>query len=245
MPKNEDCTISDSSLCRWINKDCNDCYIKSLKKDEQAGQALEDFEVTLSLLPPDYDDLQGDDCQFCIGEKGKRSVYANIDFAHSEPKSETGMFFGLGKKIRRRVGSYMLTSISMCRRCRMSYFIAEMLKWVLPVVFFGIAAAVLAIPSIGGSINNDLVSFCVLAAAVLAGYVIGSVFSKAYVKAKKNEVRFEVFDIPICAELRDRGWFLLQNNQRLIFSKKPQAGRIMELKKAETAEDEAVQTTLF
>lgn len=244
MPKNENCVISDSTLCRWINKDCSKCYINDIKKDDDARKVTADFEAMLALLPPDYDELQGDECQFCIGEKGKRSSYANVDFAHSEPKSEVGMFFGLGKKVRRKVGSYVLSSISICRRCRMSFFLAEMLKWILPVIFFGVMAAILTIPAIVAAVG-EFGMLCLLVAAVLVGYIAGMIISKAYVKSQKERVRFDVFDIPVCAQMKDRGWFLLQDNQRFIFSKKPQTGKFGGLKKDETNKDETMQTTLF
>lgn len=244
MAKNNDCPISDSSLCQWINRSCDNCYVSTLKKSDQAISAMEDFEVTLSLLPSDFDKLQGEECQFCIGEKKKRAGYANIDFAHSEPKSETGMFFGLGKKVRRRVGSYVLASISICRSCRTSMFIAGMLKWLLCIVVFAIAAAVVSIPSITAALNEFGVLF-VLAASVALGYFIGSVISNAYIKAKKDKVRFDVFQIPVCARMKERGWFLMQDNPKFIFSKKSQTGMIGKIKKDDGDKEEAVQTTLF
>lgn len=240
MPKKEDCPVRDSSLCRWINKSCDNCYILKMKS-EQAEQAKDNFEVTMSLLPPDFDELQGEECQFCIGEKGKRSVFANIDFANSEPKSETGMFFGLGKKVRRRVGSYLLTSISICQRCRRVMFLAGMFKWILSILAFVIAAVVLSTVSTG---LGDLVSLCIILASVGLGYLLGTVISNAYIKSKKEKVRFDVFQIPVCDEMRDRGWFLMQENPKFIFSKKPGMGTIADIIKSNET-DEVVQTSLF
>jgi hypothetical protein len=170
-----------------------------MKKGGQLKEFKDNFEVTMSLLPPDFDELQSEECQFCVGEKGKRTGYANIDFAHSEPESETGMFFGFGKKIRRRVGSLIIGSISICRSCRSAMFIAGTLKWLMCVVVFAIAAAILTIPGVGNKMDV-LINLCILILSAYLGYLAGTVISNAYIKAKKDSVRFDVFEVPVCAE---------------------------------------------
>jgi len=242
MAKSEECVISDSALCKWINSDCDKCYMSKMK-DDTAIKGLSDFEVTLSLLPPDFDDLQGEECQFCKGEKNKRAGFATIDLAHSEPKSETGMFFGFGKKIRRKVGSYMFTSISICRECRKAFRIAELLKWFTSIVAFAIAAAVAAISGINDSLNGFII-FGILVLAVIAGYLIGGVITNEYIKSKKDRMRFDVFEIPIGAEMKENGWFKLQEGSRYLFTKKPQNRRVKDLK-ADKKSDDGIQQISF
>ena len=148
MPKNEDCAVKDSALCRWIDKDCADCYIKGFKDNDDARDALAGFETTLSLLPEDIDELQGEDCCFCVGEKQKRAGYAIIDLAHSEPASKKGMFFGLGKKVRQRIGSLMPISVSICKACKHNFWLFDIIKWVTLIVFVGIGIGLCLIPAI-------------------------------------------------------------------------------------------------
>ncbi len=222
MAKNEKCAASDSALCRWIGKDCGECHIRSVKHDDEVKKLTQDFEVTMSLLPDDIDDLMGQDCQLCKGERRPRSGYALIDLAHQEPKSETGMFFGLGKKVRRKVGSLMPLSISVCGKCRKILRISELLKWISAAVFLAIAIAALAIPGLRAL--GEGILFAMVAAGVLLGYLAGKAVSAAYVKAKSKDVRFNVFEIPICAKMQDAGWFTMQDDTpvtRYIFSRRP------------------------
>ena len=243
MAKNEKCGISDSDLCKWINKDCEKCYVASLKNEDQAKKALEDFETTLSLLPEDFDGLQGPECQFCKGEKGKAAGYMMADFAHSEPKSEVGMFFGFGKKVRRRVGSFVIASISVCRSCRKNMLVADLLKWILPVVVFAIAMAAVSVPAVASI--GSLPVILIVALSILGGYLAGRLVSKAYKNAKNKKTRFDVFEIPVCAKMRERGWFLLQDNPNFLFTKRPQTGKISAMKKASRGDEGAVQTSFI
>lgn len=223
MTKNDKCAVSDSPLCRWIDKDCADCHINGFKHDDDVKKAAEDFEVTLSLLPDDVDVLMGDECQFCKGEKRARAGYALIDLAHPEPKSETGMFFGLGKKIRRKVGSIMPLSISICSECRKAFILTDIIKWICTAAGLGISAAVLLAFPLPASVNQAI-TLGIVVVATLAGYLIGKAASAAYVRAKSRDVRFNVFDIPICAEMKEAGWFTVQDDTpvtKFIFSRKP------------------------
>ncbi len=198
MAKNIKCAISDSSLCRWIGKDCTECHINSIKHDDDIKKALESFEVTLSLLPEDIDELLGEECQFCKGEKRKRAGYALADLAHAEPKTETGMFFGLGKKIRRKVGSIMPLSISICAECRRALRVPDIIKWMTPVLFLAAAVIVLAMPSITKGMGGGML-LAVLAGVLLVGYLIGKAAAGAYMRSKSSKTRFNVFEIPICS----------------------------------------------
>lgn len=223
MAKNLKCAISDSALCRWIDKDCAECHINSIKHDEDVKKALESFEVTLSLLPDDIDELMGEECQFCKGEKRKRAGYALADLAHAEPKTETGMFFGFGKKIRRKVGSIMPLSISICAECRRALRVPDIIKWTVPVLLLAAAVIVLSMPSITKGMG-EWVLLAVLAGALLGGYLIGKAAAGAYMRSKSSETRFNVFEIPICSKMKEAGWFTMQDDTpatRFIFSRKP------------------------
>lgn len=232
MAKNDKCAVSDSPLCRWIDKDCTECHIQGLKSADDARTAAENFEVTLSLLPDDIDELMGDECQFCKGEKRARTAYALADLAHSEPKSETGMFFGLGKKVRRKVGSIMPLSISVCAKCRKAFLMTDLIKWICTAAGLIVSiAALMAFPVADGAAQG--ITLGIVAAATLLGYVIGKAASTAYVRARSSDTRLNVFDIPICAKMRDAGWFTVQDDTpvtRFIFSRRPHTKLIENVK---------------
>jgi hypothetical protein len=239
MPKNEKCVVTDSTICKWLNKDCKDCYINEMKDDSEAQKVLEDFEVTLSLLPDDFDKLQSEECCFCQDEPKKRAGYATIDLAHKDPEHKRGMFFGIGKKVRQRIGSLLPVSISICAKCRTNFRLAESLKWVMMLVFVGIAIGLCFIPAINSS---PVLPYGVILLGVLIGYVAGKIVSTVYVNKKSASTRFNVFEIPVCAEMQENGWFTVQDEgpvTRLLFSKKPMIKRLcdMGIEKGKKKED--------
>ncbi len=234
MAKNESCSITDSVLCKWLDKDCKDCYVNTLKKTDEPVEMLKNFQVTLELLPPDFDELQSDHCCFCKQTPNPRDGYAIVDLAHSEPANMKGMFFGFGKKVRQRIGSMMPVSISICRQCRASLRLTEAFKWLGIVVLGGISVGLLVIPSIGeavSAVSPALPIGIVLAAAAL-GYFLGKLSSSLYIKAKSDKMAFNVFEIPVVAEMKRRGWFTIQDDgevTRLLFSHKPFTRKLADL----------------
>lgn len=229
MPKNDKCAVTDSDICKWINKDCSECYLKGINDDSDKKKMLEDFEVTLSLLPDDIDSLQGDECSFCKGEPGKRSCYATVDLAHIEPEHKRGLFFGMGKKVRQKIGSLLPVSISICGECRRNLRMAETLKWLMILLFGGIGFGICFIPAVS---TNQILPYAVLLGGILVGYIAGKIFSAIYVDKKSAKTRFNVFDIPVCAEMRERGWFTVQDEgpvTRFVFSKKPMIKRLRDV----------------
>ncbi len=190
---------------------------------------LSDFEVMLSLLPEDFDSLQAEECCFCTGKPQKRVTYGMIDLGHSEPESKRGMFFGIGKKVRQKIGSLLPISISICKSCRHNFRVAESLKWIMMLIFLGIAIALCFLPSVNG---NAVLPYAVILVGVLLGYISGKVLSAMYVKAKSSVTRFSIFEIPACAQMKRDGWFTVQDEgmvSRLIFNKKPMLKKLSDL----------------
>ena len=189
--KNEKCVVSDTSLCKWLDKDCKDCYLYDIKKDDEAEKALEIFEVMLSLLPESFDDLQSEKCQFCKEPKNKRAGFANISLGHSEPENKKGMFFGLGKKVRQRIGSLMPLSISICKECRRSFRLIEGLKWISIIVFLAIAVIIIAVPPLGTKIAaiSPALPYGVLIAGALIGYIVGKIAGDRYMTVSYTHLR--------------------------------------------------------
>lgn len=221
MPKNAQCIVSDSELCKWMDKECSGCYINDIKHKEDAEKTLSDFRVTLSLLPEDFDTLQGEECCFCKGERKKpRAGYAVIDLAHNEPEHKKGMFFGFGKKVRQRIGSLMPVSISICRDCRRALRMAEYLKWMVTAVFVIAAIGLCFIPAVNAI---PALPYGVVIAGFLVGYLVSKLASNAYLKVKSSETAFNVFEVPVCQKMQQLGWFTMQDSgpvSRFIMSRK-------------------------
>ncbi len=250
MPKNKNCAITDSSLCQWLNKDCSSCYINTLKNDEAKQEALDSFEVMLSLLPDDFDELSGEKCQFCIKDPKKRAGYAVTDLGHAEPKTMKGMFFGIGKKVRRRIGSMVPLNISICRDCRRVYRMAEGIKWMSLLLLTAISIIIVSLPFFSSmfKVSASVVPYAVIAGGLVLGYFVGKLITTQYIKAKSEETYLNVFDIPICAKMQEAGWFLIQENPgvtRFIFSKKPVLHKIEGLKKFQSSLKDDFEQTSF
>ncbi len=223
--KNTKCLIQDSSLCKWLNKTgCDTCYIMSLSDDEQK-EAMQKWEVTQSLLPDDIDELhQSAYCHFCVNEPQKKEYYATIDLANPEPESKKGMFFGFGKKVRSKIGSLLPVSIGCCKKCRRAFLTLDLIKYIVPAGLTVIAILLLIIPAVANAVNRlgELVSILFLAAAFLLGLIISRILASVYLKKKSKDVRFNIFEIPAIAKMREKGWFLIQEQgetPRLIFTK--------------------------
>jgi hypothetical protein len=234
MAKNESCPVTDSLLCKWLDKDCKDCYIHAMKNDGEVDQMAKNFDVTLSLLPADFDALQGDECCFCKGEKNARDGYAIVDLAHIEPEYKKGMFFGFGKRVRQRIGSMMPVSVSVCKKCRRALRLIEAIKWLSILVFCAISLGLLMVPSIGeaiSAVSPALPIGVVLVGAVL-GYFLGKLLSAAYVNAQSRRMVFNVFDTKVGAEMKQLGWFTIQDDgqvTRVLFSHKPYTRKLEDI----------------
>jgi hypothetical protein len=224
--KNTKCTVKDSSLCKWMNKkDCSECYLMELSDSDQAD-ALKRWEVTQSLLPDGIDELAGSDtCQFCKGEPHKKTRYATVDLAHPEPESTKGMFFGFGKKVRSKIGSLLPVSIACCDRCHNAFLSYDLIKYALPVLITLLAILLLAIPATAVLVTGlgDFASYIFIILMLVIGIIVGRLVSSAYMRKKSKDVRLNIFEIPLIAEMEDKGWFLLQEDTevtRLVFTRK-------------------------
>ncbi len=252
MAKNENCVITDTSLCKWIDKDCQHCYIGGIKNADDRIDALKNFEVMLSLLPDNFDDLSGEKCAFCRKDPRPRAGYALIDLGHAEPESKRGMFFGLGKKVRRRIGSLVPMNISICRECRSALRLFEVIKWFSIAFFAALGIVLVSVPSTGLGFDNSaaFVPYLIVIGGGVIGYLAGKLFSKMFIKAKSAQMYTNIFEIPICNEMGERGWFLVQENAgevtRYIFSKKAMLRKIGALKQfASEADEEFAQTSFL
>lgn len=232
MAKNDKCVVSDSTVCKWLDRDCSECYIQKIKDVEDAEKILENFEVTLSLLPDRFDELQGETCCFCKHEKKPRERYAVIDLAHSEPEYKKGAIFGFGKKVRQAIGSLMTVSVSTCKDCTRSLRTIETLKWLLPTVLLAISLVVVLIPGLSDTMRalHTLVPYGVVIGAGIVGYIAGRTAAWLYAKSKTEQMYLNVLQVPICKEMIEHGWFTLQDSRPIRFSKKSCTRKVADIK---------------
>ncbi|MBT3319260.1 MAG: hypothetical protein HN948_00800 [Clostridia bacterium] len=251
MAKNENCVVTDTSICKWIDKDCGECYIGGMKNEDDRKDALSNFEAMLNLLPDNFDDLSGDKCAFCKKDPRPRAGYALIDLGHKDPESKRGMFFGLGKKIRRRIGSLVPMNISVCKECRSALRWYEAIKWLSIAFFAAVAIMLLVVPGtgLGFDTSSSFIPYLIVIGGGVFGYFAGKFLAKQFIKAKSSQMYTNVFEIPVCADMQERGWFLVQENNgavtRYIFSKKPMLRKIGDLKRLAGENDEEFSQTSF
>lgn len=230
----EDCVISNSELCHWLaaKAGCDNCYIKSLKSDEQRTESLAKWKETLALIPDGLSTLyNSDECQFCKGEKNKSDGFANIEMAHPEPYYEKGMFFGIGKKVRTPVGSLLPIQASVCAKCRKKMIFADYTPIFFILAFLAAAIIVLIIPSAAQAMSEamELLPVIFILCMLAAGYFIGKVVHKWYAKKISSDVKIDVSEIPIIKQMLNEGWFFFQTNDdiaKISFSKHRHYDRI-------------------
>ena len=205
----------DSQLCGWLNKiSCDGCIVAKMR-DKDKQEAVEDFNVTVSHLPDNIDDIFGEECQFCAGVANKTEHYARLDMTHPEPYAEARIFgFSMGSKFRASIGSLLPFDISCCSECRKVFKKHTALKWISVLSCFGSGILAFVIFSALKIIAQDTASWVILflTAASLLALVVSAIVSKIYIKKQEACVRGSVLGIPLIKELRNMGWSVLNDS---------------------------------
>lgn len=230
----EDCVIKESDLCFWLSGKvgCEDCYIRSLKSDEQREEAKGKWWETISLLPRDIDSYhETDTCVFCKDKPRKKDKYATVEMAHAEPYYEKGMIFGLGKKVRTPVGSMLSVQMSVCDHCKNVFRISSLMP-LLGAVIAIIVAILVLMTDLGDKMYSLFLLLPVLFVVIMAiaGYLIGNSIHLAYLRKKAKETRVDLAEIPLIANMLSRGWFFFQTNggmPKVFFYRSKQYDRIL------------------
>lgn len=203
----------DTILCRWLNKEnCGNCVLEKMR-DRDKQSVLEDFDVTVSNLPNDINDIFGEKCQFCIDNPKERDCYASISIVHPEPYSESA-FMGIGPKVKRKIGSILRLDISCCGECKnifKQYAFRKRMTAIISAAAYILSMAVLFAT---GIVKQNIFEWAtaLLIIFALLGIVASAVVSKTYIKKYENRVRGSVFHIPIVEKLLQMGWSTLEDN---------------------------------
>ena len=91
----------------------------------------------------------------------------------------------------------------------------ELVKWLVTLILTGVSFIVLGFLNSIGILEktSQLVPYVVVLGSAILGYILGKVVSAAYSKAKSETVHLNVFDLDILKEMKEKGWFLLQDDK--------------------------------
>ena len=121
------CPIQDRELCKFLGSEgCEKCGINQLGRKQDPVAYADTWDVTLSLIPDDIDEVHTtEECCFCKGKKNAKAGYEMLCLKHKEPVHMKGIFFGFGMKVPGEVGSIVDIPIAVCQKCRRTFRPAE------------------------------------------------------------------------------------------------------------------------
>lgn len=205
-----DCALKDTRLCDFAGCDgCDFCVFKNgVDKHNDPEKMAANWEVTLSYLPKDIDELHDTDtCVFC--GKNHADGYAELSLGHPEPEYKKGIILGLGKKVRTAVGSLADIPIAVCAECRRKMRMKDIIQLGGGTLVAAIAVAVMLIPGIEQALTGigwamPLAVFAgILAVGWSAVYIIGD----QYQRKLAEKIHANPLEIPQIADAVARGWF--------------------------------------
>ena len=224
---NTECKLHGTKYCRLLNMEsCESCTINAVSA-EQAEKLCRDLEVTISLMPEEGLEslFDTDECMLCKGEnKGKREYYADTDIGNVQPKTEGRNIVGM--KTISRTGSMVPLQIACCKECRKRLLMIEYAPTLMTVGVCALALIIMSLRPVREALMGmhmilPLVIFVVVAALAL---IFGRMWRKRLVDEGEKACYLRVFDLPLFAGMRERGWFEINEGKggvtRYIFAKK-------------------------
>ncbi len=205
-----DCALLGTKLCGFLGCDgCDRCVFKNgLDRKADAAQMESNWEVTLSYLPQDIDELhETDTCVFC--GKNHADGFAELSLGHPEPEHRKGIILGLGKKVRVPVGSLVDIPIAVCGSCRRKMRYKDIVQIGGGVLVAAIAIAVMLIPGVEPALTTVhwAMPLLVFAGILAAGWTAVYFIAEAVGKRVAEQIKANPLMIPIVAEAIRYGWF--------------------------------------
>lgn len=222
------CPIEKRELCKFIGSEgCENCRISQIGKKADPKEFADNWDVTLSLLPDDIDELHTTDyCKFCKGEPEKKVGYEFICLKHKEPIHKKGIFFGYGTKVDGDVGSLVDMPITVCKKCRRRILLDKYLTLIGAGIGILLGLIVVLLPGIESKLSQmswilPLLVFLVIAAL---GYVVTVFMKKSLRKSFDLEMHIDPLTIPQISKMMLLDWKPMQANKKgepiLCFKKK-------------------------
>ena len=212
------CPIEDRELCKFLGSEgCEKCGINHLGRKADPVAYADTWDVTLSLIPDDIDELHlTDKCRFCKGEPNKKSGYEMLCLKHKEPIHMKGMFFGFGTKVPSDVGSIVDIPIAVCPRCRRRLALDKLVTYVCTGVGALIAVIALVIPGVEKALSSVswALPLLMLVGLTAAGYGIGRLIKSGLTKKAEKEMFIDPLEIKQISRMVLLGWSPMQVNKR-------------------------------
>lgn len=219
------CKLSGTRTCAMLNMhSCDRCPL-SMDGDQQ-DKIVADVETFCELLPEEglHTLFETDECQLCKGEsRGKKTGYAIVDMAHSEPTDERKRSRLFGKQ---RFGFLAPLQFAVCSKCRMKLLFLEYLPMIMTVLFTLIALLFVANDDQRKVLNGTSVGFAlpliIIVGALVLGYVLGKVLKMVLSNSWNKGMYVNALDHPFVKAMEEKGWFPLFDAKKgkVIFTRK-------------------------
>lgn len=212
-----ECPINKRQLCNFIGSEgCEKCVIPTLGSKIDPVDYADNWDVTLSLLPDDIDELHlQQTCSFCKEEPNEKIGYEELSMKHREPVHMKGMFFGFGSKVEGDVGSLVDIPIAVCSKCRKKLLIDKCINFIGGAV--GVIVGILVLLLTGLYEKLDAISWALpialLAVVTIAGYISAKMMKGTLRKNAQKEMYIDVRDIPQVSKMLLLGWTPMQSDK--------------------------------
>ena len=219
LGREDPCPIEGSELCYWLAEgNCDTCYAARIKMAEDRERMLKNWRVTLSNLPKEFDDLgNSDTCVLTKGEPVKADCYASTYMAHPDPPAKKGIILGFGKKVRIPVGSMVNLHMAISKKCRNRFRLMSLIDILMVLVLGAGAAVAVFTPAFASLFTNGAIHFIIglliVIGAGVAGYYLGRKLRSVLREKYSKEMRVDLREVPVIAEMMDRGWFFYDNSR--------------------------------
>ncbi len=204
-----DCRFYGAKYCELLNmSDCDACMAGRMGQEE-AERMQRDLDVTMSLMPESGVSglFTAEHCLLCKREPGARAWYADVDIGNVEPKTVKNNFIGM--KTVARTGSMVPLQIACCADCRKRILMIEYLPTAVTLSLSLLALLLMSIRPIREALMrvHVILPVVIFAAVVAAACLLGTLLRKRLCADAEAKTYLHVFDLPLLAGMRERGWF--------------------------------------
>lgn len=168
---------------------------------------------------------ESETCLLCKDPEDTRSrtCYAVTDMGHKEPPGTKPSAIML--RVKTKVGSIVPLQISCCDRCKRNHRIASFLQMATMIIIMGLGLLIMSRPSVSAQLYeiNEAMGLILFVLLLPISYLIGKVLTRAFRLQTGKKTRFDIRELPLIAQMVERGWFPLNKNTMsepvVIFSK--------------------------
>lgn len=212
------CPIQDRELCKFLGSEgCEKCGINQLGRKQDPVAYADTWDVTLSLIPDDIDEVHTtEECCFCKGKKNAKAGYEMLCLKHKEPVHMKGIFFGFGMKVPGEVGSIVDIPIAVCQKCRRRLAMDKYVTYISTAAGALLAIIALLIPGVEKTLASVswVLPIALLIVLTGAGYGIGRLIKSSIRKKAEDETILDPLEVKQISRMVLLGWSPMQVNKR-------------------------------